>query len=120
MTPPSAPGPQQGGAGAPTRRLGRLVAHAALILAGLLIVVYPLTIGAHTDVNCYGRPLQPGQNCAKADGSPGQTYEQRVGDTRAARPVIITVGVLVAGFGTALLIGDLRRRRPISGTASVR
>ena len=92
------------------RRIGHLV----VIVVGLIILAYPLTLGADTDVSCYGRPLQPGQSCAKADGSPGQTYEERVGNTRAARPIIITVGVLVTGFGVVLLIADLRRRRPAS------
>lgn len=95
-------------------RTGRLVAHTVLVLAGLFIVLYPFTLGSGVDVDCYGRQLQPGQNCAKADGTPGQTYEERVGNARAARPVIVVVGVLVTGFGAALMVGDARRRRPSS------
>lgn len=89
---------------------GRRIGHLVVILVGLLILAYPFTLGATVDVNCYGRPLQPGQSCPKADGSRGQTYEQRVADARAAEPVVLTVGAVVAGFGVALLVLDLRRR----------
>ena len=40
----------------------------------------------------------------------GQTYEQRLATRRSAQPVVVGVGVLVAGFGAALLVTDLRRR----------
>ena len=55
--------------------------------------------------------LRPGQTCAKADGSAVQTYEERLSTARNATPVIVGVGLLVAGFGTALLIGDVRWSR---------
>lgn len=55
--------------------------------------------------------MQPGQTCTKADGSAEQTYEQRRAAAHDAAPVIVGIGVLVAGFGTALLVGDLRKDR---------
>ena len=53
--------------------------------------------------------MLPGDRCAKADGSAAQTYEQRDATRRAAAPVIVGVGLLVAAFGTALLV---TQRRP--------
>lgn len=96
------------------RRIGHLV----VIMVGLIILAYPFTLGADIDVSCYGRPLQPGQSCAKADGSPGQTYEERVGNARAARPIIATTGGLVTAFGVGLLMVDVRRRRPAPESTS--
>ena len=86
------------------------VAHAVLILVGLLVVLYPLTIGAAAEVTCRGVVMRAGDQCTKADGSGIQTYEQRANARDNARPVIIVVGALVAAFGTSLLLTDLRRR----------
>ena len=90
----------------------RRLAHLLLALAGVLIVCYPFTVGAHPTPTCRGVRLQPGQTCSKADGSAEQTYEQRLATAKSATPVIVGVGLLVAGFGTALFIGDVRRTRP--------
>jgi hypothetical protein len=54
--------------------------------------------------------MQPGDTCAKADGSSSQTYEQRARARRDAVPIIMVVGLGVAGFGLTLLITE--RRRP--------
>lgn len=89
----------------------RRVAHLLLALVGVLIVLYPFTLGANPTPTCRGVELRPGQTCAKADGSAVQTYEERLSTARNATPVIVGVGLLVAGFGTALLIGDVRRSR---------
>ena len=96
-----------------TRRPRRraVAAHVVVVLLGLLVLAYPLTLGASPDVTCRGVPLQPGGSCLKADGSGSQTYEQRARDLRNARPVIAVGGALVAAFGTTLLVGELRRRR---------
>lgn len=90
---------------------GRRLAHLVLAVAGLLVAIYPFTLGAHPTPTCRGVALQPGQTCTKADGSAEQTYEERLATARAATPVIVGVGLLVAGFGTALLVGDVRQER---------
>lgn len=95
----------------------RRIAHGVVIVIGLLILAYPLTIGALTDPTCRGTVMQPGDTCPKADNSGVQTYEQRVADRRQAAPVVVVVGLLVTAFGTSLLVTDLRRQRPSSSPA---
>ncbi len=95
----------------------RRIAHGVVIVIGLLILAYPLTIGALTHPTCRGAVMQPGDTCPKADNSGVQTYEQRVADRRQAAPVVVVVGLLVTAFGTSLLVTDLRRQRPSSSTA---
>ncbi|BAK37228.1 hypothetical protein MLP_42140 [Microlunatus phosphovorus NM-1] len=89
----------------------RRIAHLLLALVGVLIVAYPFTLGANPTPTCRGVQLQPGQTCSKADGSAEQTYEERLATAKNATPVIVGVGLLMAGFGTALFIGDVRRGR---------
>ena len=98
---------------------GRRLAHLLLAVAGLLIALYPFTLGADPTPSCRGVVMQPGQTCRKADGSAEQTYEQRRTAANNATPVIVGVGVLVAAFGTALLVADVRkdRRQTSSRTA---
>lgn len=91
----------------PKKRL----AHLLLAIAGLLVALYPITLGAHPTPTCRGVEMRPGDTCSKADGSAQQTYEERLATSRSATPVIIGVGLLVAGFGTALLVADVRRER---------
>jgi drug/metabolite transporter (DMT)-like permease len=90
--------------------MSRTIAHVVLIVAGLLIMVYPVTVGAGAAINCRGVAMQPGSSCVKADGSSAQTYEQRARARRAATPVLMVVGLGVAGFGLTLLLTG--RRRP--------
>ena len=92
----------------PRRRA--VVAHAVVVLLGLLVLLYPFTLGASPAVTCRGTTMQPGDVCAKAGDTGTQTYEQRAADVRNARPVIVVGGLLVAGFGVVLLTGELRRR----------
>ena len=89
----------------------RRVAHLVLAIAGLLVALYPFTVGADPSVTCRGVELRPGESCAKADGSSAQTYEARAAAARNAAPVIVGVGLLVAVFGAGLLIADVRRDR---------
>lgn len=97
---------------APARgRVRTRVAHVLLVVAGLVAVVYGLTLAGSAALTCRGEPMTPGSVCVKADGSEGQTYEQRLATRRSATPVVVGVGVLVAGFGTALLVADVRRGR---------
>jgi hypothetical protein len=92
------------------RRLRVRSAHLLLVLAGLLAVAYAVTLGGSPDIRCRGVAMTPGSVCLKSDGSQGQSYEQRLATRRSARPVVAGVGVVVAGFGAALLVTDLRRR----------
>lgn len=87
------------------------IAHALVVLVGLVILAYPFTVGATPDVSCRGQKMAPGDTCLKADGESTQSYEQRARDARNARPVIVVVGLLVTGFGASLLITEVRRSR---------
>jgi hypothetical protein len=88
--------------------LRRTVANLGLVVVGLLIMAYPLTVGASAPLSCRGVIMQPGDVCPKADGSAVQTYEQRAQARRTAAPVVLVIGLLVAGFGGTLLIMDRR------------
>jgi hypothetical protein len=90
---------------------GRRLAHLGLAIAGLLVALYPFTLGANPSVTCRGVELRPGDSCAKADGSSTQSYEARAAAARNATPVIVGVGVLVAVFGAGLFVADVRRDR---------
>jgi hypothetical protein len=87
------------------------IAHCVLIAVGLLLFLYPLTVGATPNVSCRGVEMHPGDSCAKADNSGFQTYEERARTASEAKPIILGVGLLVVGFGTFLLLSDLRLRR---------
>jgi hypothetical protein len=103
---------------APSNRVRTRVAHLVLLIAGLVAVAYAVTLGGSAELRCRGEVMAPGSVCVKADGSQGQTYEQRLATRRSAQPVVAGVGVLVTAFGAALLVADLRRRptpRPGSG-----
>ncbi len=93
-------------------RLRTRLAHLVLLVAGLVAVAYAVTLGGSPQIRCRGEVMTPGSVCVKADGSQGQTYEQRLATRRSAQPVVAGVGLVVAGFGGALLVADLRRRRP--------
>ena len=85
------------------------VAHGVLIAIGLIIFLFPLTVGANPTISCRGVEMHPGDTCAKAQGGGVQTYEQRYRTASRAKPVIVSVGVLVIAFATYLLVADLRR-----------
>lgn len=87
------------------------LAHVVLLVLGLVAVAYAVTLGGSPEIRCRGEVMTPGSVCVKADGSEGQTYEQRLATRRSAQPVVAGVGLVVAGFGTALLVADVRRRR---------
>lgn len=93
------------------RTLPSRLAHVVLTCVGLAIVLYSLTLGATPTISCRGVELRPGQVCAKADNSGVQTYEQRRRTALSARPVVVGVGLLVTGFGVALLTADLGASR---------
>jgi len=85
------------------------VAQLVLIIVGMMIFAYPLTLGAASPINCRGVSMRPGDTCAKAGTSATQSYEQRAQARRNAAPVIMVVGVLVMAFGVTLLITGRRR-----------
>lgn len=84
-------------------------AHTILIVVGLLIFLYPVTIGASPQISCRGVLMHPGSTCAKAQNGGVQTYEQRLRTAEESRPIVVGVGLLVVAFGTFLLVSDLRR-----------
>jgi len=92
----------------PRRRA--VLAHAVVVLLGLLVLLYPFTLGASPAVMCRGTTMQPGDVCAKAGDTGSQSYEQRAAAVQNARPVVAVGGLLLAGFGVVLLAGELRRR----------
>jgi hypothetical protein len=102
------------------RRVRTRLAHLLLLLVGLVAVGYAVTLSGSPALRCHDAVMTPGSVCMKADGSAGQTYEQRIATRRSAQPVVAGVGVLVTVFGAALLVADLRRRPtpPDLGSAS--
>lgn len=86
------------------------LAHALLIVVGLVIFCYPLTVGATPSISCRGTAMGPGDTCSKAQDGAVQTYEQRRRTADQAKPVLLGVGLLVTAFATSLLVTDLRRR----------
>ena len=87
------------------------LAHTVLIVLGLVIFCYPLTVGANPSISCRGKAMGPGDTCSKAGDVGVQTYEQRLRTAEQAEPVLISVGLLLSGFGASLLVADLRRRK---------
>ncbi len=81
-----------------------------LIVIGLIIVLFPLTVGASPTISCRGAQMHPGDTCAKAQNGGVQTYEQRYRTASQAKPIIVGVGVLVMAFGSYLLVAEVRRR----------
>lgn len=90
----------------------RRLAHALVVVVGLVILAYPLTLGAHPQVGCRGVTIGAGDTCDKADHSGTQTYESLLRTKQHARPVIAGLGALVLVFGATLLVADLRRAGP--------
>lgn len=100
------------------RRLSRArLAHGVLIVVGLMIFLFPLTVGTTPTISCRGVVMGPGDTCAKAQNGGVQTYEQRYRTERQAKPIIVGVGVLVMAFGAYLLLAEVRRR-PSSSLSS--
>lgn len=91
---------------------GRLLLHAALVVLGLLGVVWALTLGADPVITCRDAVMRPGDVCANAEGTSSQTYQQRWDAAQGARPVVAGVGLVVAGFGVVLLRAEWRAGQP--------
>ncbi|MFX4272682.1 Trp biosynthesis-associated membrane protein [Propionibacteriaceae bacterium Y1685] len=89
----------------------RLVAHLLLALVGLVVLLWPVTVGAEAAIMCREQVMQPGDTCAKADGEAEQTYEERLSTRRTAAPVIMVVGGAMIIFSAVLAVGELRALR---------
>ncbi|MDN5571248.1 MAG: hypothetical protein L0G22_08355 [Propionibacteriaceae bacterium] len=87
----------------------RQLAHAALALAGVLAVVWALTLAVDPVITCRESVMRPGDVCAHSGGGRSQTYEERFEAAQQARPVVGGVGALVAVFGAGLLVAERRR-----------
>ncbi len=98
-----------------TRLLRARILHLVVLVAGLVAFGWALFAPVAT-IRCHDQVMRPGDVCSYAslDGSNKgmtQSYEQRVATEKSARPVVAVVGVLVAGFGGALLWSATRRGR---------
>lgn len=92
---------------APTRVTGQRWLNLALIIAGVLVVLYGAFIQGSGTETCRGVEMRPGDVCHKASFSElqtaeTQTYEQRKDAARAQRPVVVISGLVIAGFGAFL------------------
>ena len=90
------------------------VLHALVLAAGLVAFGWALFAPVAV-IRCHDRVMRPGDVCSYAslngaDNGKTQSYEDRLATEKSARPVVAVVGVLVAGFGGALLWSAIRRR----------
>lgn len=97
----------------------RRLAHAALVLAGVLAVAWALTLGATPTITCRDVVMAPGDTCANARGTRSQTYAERWDAAQGARPVVGVLGVVVAGFGAALYAAERRGERARQGSSDI-
>lgn len=88
--------------------MGRKLAHVAVIVVGAGLVVWGLLLWVNPTASCRGVQMGPGDVCSYASTTSTttdrvQTYEERVGGLRSNAPVVIVLGLGLAGFGGALL-----------------
>ena len=113
MTEEASPQEQAEPAASPGGRSRGWLTHLGLVLVGIVIIAFPFTLGSAPDQDCRGVPMHPGDTCTKADGEALETYEDRVAKANDAKPIVVVVGVVVAGFGGVLLYGS-RRPSPVT------
>jgi hypothetical protein len=97
------------------RRAWRWVVQGLVVLVGLGALVWAIAAPV-AQIRCHDQVMGPGDVCSYSsltgeDNGRTQTYEQRVGTEKSARPVVGVVGAAVAGFGGVLLWQSVRRRR---------
>lgn len=102
-----------------TRHTWQRVLNLALVVVGVLVVVYGTVFMGRGAVTCRGVEMHPGDVCHKSSQSElqtatAQTYEQRRAAAVAQRPTVIVGGLVLAGFGAFLY----RRSGPARGQAS--
>ncbi|HET7725182.1 MAG TPA: hypothetical protein VFK68_11130 [Propionibacteriaceae bacterium] len=98
-----------------TRTVRARILHLVVLVAGLAAFGWAL-LAPVPAIRCHDQVMRPGDVCSYAslDGSnkgKTQSYEERLATEKSARPVVATVGLLVAGFGGALLWSASRRQR---------
>lgn len=85
--------------------------HLVVTVLGLAVALWAIANLLNPSIACRGVPMGPGDTCTNAEGSKVQTYEDRLEALQFSTPVMVGAGVLVAGFGTALGVAELRRTR---------
>lgn len=93
----------------------RLLAHVALALAGVAVVVWALANALSPSISCRGVPMAPGDVCRNAEGTRVQTYEERRDAVAFSTPVMVGVGAVVAVFGGGLALAERRRASDSAG-----
>jgi hypothetical protein len=96
------------------RIFGARVLHVVVLVAGLVAFGWAL-FAPVAQIRCHDQVMKPGDVCSYAslngtDNGKTQSYASRLATERSARPVVAVVGVLVAGFGGALLWQAIRRK----------
>lgn len=79
----------------------------ALVVIGLLVVLYGAFVQGRGAETCRGVEMGPGDVCHKSSytelhTAETQTYEQRKEAALAQRPTVIISGLVIAGFGLFL------------------
>ncbi|MBO1031195.1 hypothetical protein IPV09_07575 [Tessaracoccus sp. SD287] len=92
----------------------------ALVVLGVLVVLYGAFVQGRGAETCRGVEMRPGDVCHKSTytqlhTAETQTYEQRKQAALAQRPVVVVSGLVIAGFGGFLY----RRSGTPRGQASV-
>jgi hypothetical protein len=100
------------------RLIGARVLHVLVLVAGLAAFGWAL-FAPIAPIRCHDAVMRPGDVCSYAslngsDNGKTQSYASRLETEKSARPVIAVVGVLVAGFGGALLVSASRRKDSVS------
>lgn len=85
----------------------RKVAQLAVIVVGVGLLGWGVLIWVNPTASCRGNPMGPGDVCHYASTTSAttdrvQTYEQRVANLRSNAPVVIALGLGLAGFGVGL------------------
>lgn len=93
----------------------RRLAHALVIIAGLATFGWGIALAMSPTASCRGVAMGPGDVCYYASPTDAhtdrtQTYEERIATVRGNAPVVMGLGLVIAGFGTGLLTQELRRQ----------
>ena len=88
----------------PTRSTWQRWLNLALVVVGVLVVLYGAFVQGRGAETCRGVEMHPGDVCHKSSytqlqTAETQTYQQRKDAALAQRPVVIISGLVIAGFG---------------------
>ena len=108
---------------APTRVTWQRWLNLALVVVGVLVVLYGAFVQGRGAETCRGVQMGPGDVCHKSSytqlqTAETQTYEQRKDAALAQRPVVVVSGLVIAGFGTAEVARRVGRRAPMRNGCS--